>query len=352
MSQPTAEKPTAGSDPPMGAEALAAAELKPEPALEPAHGSNAMAAEKVAAGQPIAATNVEPPAEPLTAREPAAEPAPSSALSSAPDAAAEARTGHSSEPHGRYLIALGLGALGVVYGDIGTSPLYALRECFHGVHGVAVTRDNVLGVLSLMFWSLTMTISIKYTLYILRADNKGEGGTLALTALASSALRTARGRALVALLGVFGASLVYGDATITPAISVLSAIEGLGVATRQLEHFVVPITILILIGLFTIQRHGTARVGALFGPVMVLWFGTLAVLGVINVLHHPSVLAAILPTHAAGFFIEHGWTGVTVLGAVVLVVTGGEALYADLGHFGRKPIRLAWYSVAMPALLM
>ena len=199
--------------------------------------------------------------------------------------------GSSSHSHGGYA-ALALGALGVVYGDIGTSPLYALRECFLGSHGVPVTAHNVYGVLSLVFWSLTLIISFKYLSYILRADNKGEGGTLALMALASSALKSPRTRMLVALLGVFGSALVYGDGMITPAISVLSAVEGLEIAAPQLHSFVVPITIVILIGLFAIQRHGTARVGALFGPIMVIWFTTLAVLGVANIIRHPEVLGA------------------------------------------------------------
>ncbi len=332
-----------------------------QPAVEKTD-ADGEAAEPAAGTGPAAPTTGEPeavaeaPAPVAETPTPVADPAPAAAAPSLPVVHSEApevaqQASHHHEPQGMYLALLALGALGVVYGDIGTSPLYALRECFHGVHGLPLTRENVLGVLSLMFWALTMTISVKYTLYILRADNKGEGGTLALTALASSALRSPRGRAVVAMLGVFGASLVYGDATITPAISVLSAVEGLGVAAPQLSHFVVPITIAILIGLFTIQRHGTARVGAFFGPVMVVWFTTIAVMGVANVLHHPGVLSAILPTHAAHFFLEHGWAGVTVLGAVVLVVTGGEALYADLGHFGRKPIRLAWFAVVFPALI-
>jgi KUP system potassium uptake protein len=265
---------------------------------------------------------------------------------------AKSHHAHGGRQDHAYLALLALGALGVVYGDIGTSPLYSLRECFHGSHGVPVTPHNVYGVLSLVFWSLTLIISIKYLSYILRADNKGEGGTLALMALASSALKSPRARTLIALLGVFGSALVYGDGMITPAISVLSAVEGLEIAAPQLHSFVVPITIVILIGLFAIQRHGTARVGALIGPVMVIWFTTLAVLGVANIIRHPEVLGAVWPGHAVRFFHENKLAGVSVLGSVVLVITGGEALYADLGHFGKKPIRLAWFGLVAPALTL
>jgi KUP system potassium uptake protein len=336
MSQPAADKP--------------AAEEPPAPAAEPAP-AEAPPAELPASPLPVEVV-AEPQAESTAEAPPTTSIAPPSTtmVISEPVEVAE-QASHRHEPEGRYLMTLALGALGIVYGDIGTSPLYALRECFHGSHGVSLSRDNILGVLSLMFWALTMTVSVKYTLYILRADNKGEGGTLALTALASSALRSIRGRTFVALMGVFGASLVYGDGTITPAISVLSAVEGLGLAAPNLTSFVVPITILILIGLFSIQRHGTARVGAMFGPVMVTWFTVIGVLGLINVVQHPSVLAAVSPTYAASFFMDNGWLGVAVLGSVVLVVTGGEALYGDLGHFGRKPIRLAWFAVVYPSLL-
>jgi KUP system potassium uptake protein len=268
------------------------------------------------------------------------------------DSASVAGVGAVREPEGNYLRALALAALGVVYGDIGTSPLYALRECFHGAHGVAVTPANVYGVLSLVFWSLTLIVSIKYLLYVLRADNKGEGGILALMALASSKVSSTRQRSVLAVLGLFGAALLYGDGAITPAISVVSAVEGLQVAAPALEHFVIPITIIILVGLFAIQRHGTARVGAMFGPVMVIWFGTLALLGIINVVGHPQVLASLSPHHAIRFFFDNGARGVLVLGAVFLVVTGGEALYADLGHFGRRPIQLAWFVLVLPALLL
>jgi KUP system potassium uptake protein len=247
---------------------------------------------------------------------------------------------------------LALGALGVVYGDIGTSPLYALRECFHGQHGIAATRDNVLGVLSLVFWALIFLISIKYLVFILRADNRGEGGILALMALVRPERVTRKRHWVLVALGLFGAALLYGDGMITPAISVLAAVEGLEVATHLFDPYVVPITIAILIGLFAIQRHGTGRVGAVFGPVVLLWFVTLAALGISGVARDPAVLAAINPVHAVAFFARNRLAGFLVLGAVFLVVTGGEALYADMGHFGKRPIRLAWFSVVLPALLL
>jgi KUP system potassium uptake protein len=251
------------------------------------------------------------------------------------------------------LLALTLGALGIVYGDIGTSPLYALRECFHGEHAVPPTHDNVLGVLSLVFWALIIIISIKYLVFVMRADNRGEGGILALMALVPPKFREPRGGHWVLVaLGLFGAALLYGDGIITPAISVLSAVEGLEVATPFFNPYVVPITLFILLVLFAIQRRGTAGIGALFGPVMILWFGTLAVLGVSWIAQAPSVLAAIHPGHALRFFVANGWHGFLVLGSVFLVVTGGEALYADMGHFGRRPIRLAWFFLVLPALLL
>jgi KUP system potassium uptake protein len=257
-------------------------------------------------------------------------------------------------PHGTSRLGLlTLGALGVVYGDIGTSPLYALRECFHGQHGIEPTHDNVLGVLSLIFWSLTLIISIKYILFVMRADNKGEGGILALLALvAQSPGPQRRSRAVLIALGLFGAALLYGDGMITPAISVLGAVEGLGVATHIFEPYIVPTTIVILVTLFMIQSRGTARVGMLFGPVMVVWFVTLAGLGLMWIVREPRVLAGFNPLHALSFFYENGWHGFVVLGAVFLVVTGGEALYADMGHFGRRPIRLAWFTVVLPALFL
>jgi KUP system potassium uptake protein len=260
---------------------------------------------------------------------------------------------HGEANHASSLALLTLSAIGVVYGDIGTSPLYALRECFHGIHGVAATHENVLGVLSLIFWSLTLIISIKYILFVMRADNNGEGGILALLALvAQSPGAQRRSRASLVALGLFGAALLYGDGMITPAISVLGAVEGLDVATHIFEPYIVPITLVILVGLFMIQSRGTARVGLLFGPVMVVWFITIAVLGVSWVAQEPRVLAAFNPLHGLSFFQRNGWHGFVVLGSVFLVVTGGEALYADMGHFGRKPIRLAWFTIVLPALFL
>jgi KUP system potassium uptake protein len=254
-------------------------------------------------------------------------------------------------PRGRYLLTLSLAALGVVYGDIGTSPLYAIRECFYGEYGVPVSPANILGVLSLISWSLILVVSVKYLVFVMRADNRGEGGILALMALVVPARAPSRGgpwRLLV--LGLFGAALLYGDGMITPAISVLSAMEGLEVATPQFQPYVVPATLVILVALFLVQRHGTARVGAVFGPVTLVWFAVLATLGVRAILSEPSVLRALSPAHAVVFFAHNGLRGSLVLAAVFLVVTGTEALYADMGHFGRRPIRLAWFAVALPAL--
>jgi KUP system potassium uptake protein len=260
---------------------------------------------------------------------------------------------HGEASHASSLALLTLSAIGVVYGDIGTSPLYALRECFHGIHGVAATHENVLGVLSLIFWSLTLIISIKYILFVMRADNNGEGGILALLALvAQSPGAQRRSRASLVALGLFGAALLYGDGMITPAISVLGAVEGLDVATHIFEPYIVPITLAILVGLFMIQSRGTARVGLLFGPVMLVWFITIAILGLSWVAQEPRVLAAFNPLHGLSFFQRNGWHGFVVLGSVFLVVTGGEALYADMGHFGRKPIRLAWFTIVLPALFL
>ncbi len=256
-------------------------------------------------------------------------------------------------PRGRYLFVLSLAALGVVYGDIGTSPLYALRECFHGPHAIAPLPANILGVLSLIFWSLVIVISIKYLVFVLRADNHGEGGILSLTALATPIKPSGRSEhTFLIMLGIFGAALLYGDGVITPAISVLSAMEGLTVATPVLSRFVVPSTIVILVGLFLFQNHGTAKVGRIFGPVMLVWFAALAVLGIAQIVRHPSVLVAVNPAYASDFFIQNGWHGFLILGAVFLVVTGGEALYADMGHFGTRPIRIVWFSVVLPALLL
>ena len=251
------------------------------------------------------------------------------------------------------LAAVAIAAIGVVYGDIGTSPLYALKEAFHGTHAMLVSTPNVLGVLSMIFWSLIIVVSIKYVGFMMSADNKGEGGIMALMALVQHATAGGtRARWLLMTLGIFGAALFYGDGMITPAISVLSAVEGLEVATPAFKTFVIPISLIVLIGLFMVQRHGTARVGALFGPVMLLWFATLAVLGVHSIARYPEVLAAVNPWYAVAFFIEHGVAGMIVLGAVVLAVTGGEALYADMGHFGKRPIRIAWFYFVLPALVL
>lgn len=263
------------------------------------------------------------------------------------------RSAPPAPPAGRHLLGLAVAALGVVYGDIGTSPLYAMRECFHGEHAVAVTRANVLGVLSLIFWALTLIISLKYLVFILRADNRGEGGILALAALVTPVKATAKTRRwLILVLGLFGAALLYADGMITPAITVLSAAEGLGVATPLFTPYVEWITVAILVGLFLIQSHGTARVGALFGPVMLVWFAVLAAMGVWHIAGDPTVFAAVNPVHGFTFFLHNGWRGFLVLGSVFLVVTGGEALYADIGHFGVRPIRLAWFTVALPSLLL
>jgi KUP system potassium uptake protein len=246
---------------------------------------------------------------------------------------------------------LTLGSIGVVFGDIGTSPLYALREAVaSAAQGQAVTRIMVLGVLSLILWSLLIVVTAKYVLLLLRADNHGEGGTLSLMALGQQAL--GRRSLLLLSLGVVGASMFIGDSMITPAISVLSAVEGLKLATPALEHYVVPLTVFILLMLFAVQSRGTARVASAFGPVMVVWFASLAVLGISNIADDPTVLAAINPWYALQFLLSHGTVGLVTLGAVFLAVTGGEALYADLGHFGRKPIQTAWLWLVLPALLV
>lgn len=252
----------------------------------------------------------------------------------------------------RYLMTLAMGALGVVYGDIGTSPLYAFRECFavHYGHRIAPNAGNVLGILSLICWSLVVVISIKYLGFVMRADNRGEGGILALMSLVRP--KASKRRGFLIALGLFGSALLYGDGMITPAISVLGAMEGLDVATPMFSHLIVPLTVIILIALFMLQKRGTARVGAVFGPVMMVWFVILAVLGIDNILRSPRVLEAINPVHAIGFLTEHKTAGFLVLGAVFLVVTGGEALYADMGHFGARPIRLAWFFVVFPSLLL
>lgn len=246
-----------------------------------------------------------------------------------------------------------VGALGIVYGDIGTSPLYALRECFAEPHEVAVTTANILGVLSLIFWSFTITISVKYVAYVLRADNQGEGGVLALMALAQDKVKSGKwAGSLVLFLGLFGAALLYGDGMITPAISVLSAVEGLELVAPSLSPAVVPITMGILVLLFLVQGRGTARVAAVFGPVMVMWFVVLAGLGLYQIVEHPSVFRALLPQYAFRFLVENGKSGFLTFGSVFLVVTGGEALYADMGHFGLRPIRMTWFAFVGPALML
>ncbi|MEE8305384.1 MAG: potassium transporter Kup [Candidatus Tectomicrobia bacterium] len=261
---------------------------------------------------------------------------------------------HGDKPQRRELLVLSLAALGIVYGDIGTSPIYAIRESFHHTYGVLLTPANILGVLSLIFWSLIIVISIKYLALVMRADNHGEGGIIALTALVvpPSAQRVRGTRWLLAMIGLFGAALLYGDSIITPAISVLSAVEGLEVVTPFFAPYVIPITIAILFALFAVQHRGTAGIGAMFGPVTLIWFSTLAVLGLAQIVRHPSVFAALNPLYAISFFARNQGRGFLVLGSVFLVVTGGEALYADMGHFGRRPIRLAWFVLVLPALLL
>ena len=250
------------------------------------------------------------------------------------------------------ILLLSLSALGIVFGDIGTSPIYALRECFHGSHPFPPTEANVLGIISLIFWALMIIISLKYLLFVMRADNHGEGGILALLALLAPWRNPSRSSRALLFVGLFGAALLYGDGTITPAISVLSAVEGLEIAAPGLKPYVLPITVTVLVFLFRFQKRGTSRIGIVFGPVMLLWFATLALLGISWIVRAPQVLAAINPAHAVGFFIHNGWRGFVVLGAVFLVVTGGEALYADMGHFGRFPIRLVWFVLVLPALLL
>ncbi|HUW52319.1 MAG TPA: potassium transporter Kup [Rhodanobacter sp.] len=257
----------------------------------------------------------------------------------------------SGKPRSR-LAALALGAIGVVYGDIGTSPLYTLKAVF-GEQGIGPTSQNVLGALSLIFWALIIVVSVKYLLFIMRADNKGEGGIMALMALAQRSVQgIPRLRLIIALLAIFGAALFYGDGVITPAISVLSAVEGLEVATPGLERWIVPITLGVIIGLFWLQKHGTHRIGAVFGPVCVIWFLSIAALGIRGIVHHPGVLWALSPGYGISFFLRNHAEAFFALGSVVLAVTGTEALYADMGHFGRKPIRLAWFAFVLPALVL
>ncbi|MBS0216590.1 MAG: potassium transporter Kup [Proteobacteria bacterium] len=263
-----------------------------------------------------------------------------------------AQSGHGHQAPGG-LPGLALGAIGVVFGDIGTSPLYTLKEAFIPHYGLTPDHDTVLGVLSLAFWALMIVVTLKYVTIIMRADNEGEGGIMALMALAQRTLgKTSRSFYVVGILGIFGASLFFGDGVITPAITTLSAVEGLEVAAPALHRFILPLTIVILIGLFVSQRFGSAKVGRVFGPVMVVWFLALAAIGVHNIVDAPEVIHALNPWWGARFFVEHGWHGIFILGAVVLAVTGGEALYADMGHFGARPIRAAWYFFVLPCLVM
>lgn len=248
--------------------------------------------------------------------------------------------------------ALIIGALGVVFGDIGTSPLYALRETFAGHHPMAVEPTHVLGVLSLMFWTLMALVTLKYVVIIMRADNRGEGGSLALLARVTDLAKDSRATGFVTLLGLFAAALFYGDSMITPAISVLSAVEGLEIIAPSLKDYVLPITAVVLTGLFWIQRYGAGAVGRFFGPVMCAWFGILAVLGAISIEQAPAVLAALNPAYAVEFLVSDPWQSFLALGAIFLCVTGGEALYADMGHFGKSPIRRAWFSFVLPALVL
>jgi KUP system potassium uptake protein len=261
---------------------------------------------------------------------------------------------HDVHGHGKIgLAGLIVGAIGVVFGDIGTSPLYTIREAFSPHYGLVADHDTVLGILSLVFWALTIVVTVKYVTIIMRADNEGEGGIMALMALAQRCMpKASKSAYAVGIFGVFGASLFFGDGVITPAISVLSAVEGLEVVAPQLDAWIVPITVVVLGVMFATQRFGTEKVGRVFGPITVIWFVSLAVLGVLNILHEPEVLHAINPWWAMRFFVEHAWGGVFVLGAVVLAVTGGEAIYADMGHFGAKPIRYAWYFFVLPSLML
>jgi KUP system potassium uptake protein len=258
-----------------------------------------------------------------------------------------------TQQNNKKVVGLALAAIGIVYGDIGTSPLYSLKTVFDPTHGLPLTPANLIGVVSLIFWGLSIIVSLKYVTLVLRADNRGEGGIMALLALALAAVGD-RKRLHVALLliGVFGASLFYGDSVITPAISVLSAIEGLEVATPALQPYVVPLTIVVLVCLYAVQRHGTAGIGRWFGPIMLLWFAALAAMGVLNIVKSPGILVALNPWHAVRFFIDNRGIGFLALGAIVLAFTGAEALYADMGHFGRKPIRLAWFAVTFPSLAL
>lgn len=268
-------------------------------------------------------------------------------------------TGSADLPHASHgpvglgRASLSLAALGIIYGDIGTSPLYTIKECFSGTHGMDVTHANVLGIMSMVFWSLIIIVSLKYVIFVLQADNKGEGGTFSLLATLRGKLKKNKRKwAVLTILTASGASLLYGDGVITPAISVLSAVEGINMATDAAAHYVVPITVLILVTLFAIQRYGTAVIGRLFGPVMVIWFCTLGILGLNAIIKQPQILAALNPYHAFHFFTINHIHGIVSLASVVLCITGCEALYADMGHFGRFPIRITWYGIVLPGLLL
>ncbi|MGQ9920006.1 MAG: potassium transporter Kup [Desulfobacca sp.] len=280
---------------------------------------------------------------------------PSSSLTSMPPSPASPSGHHPDQTTLNRKLLLALGALGVVYGDIGTSPLYTVKECFHGPHAMAISTGNILGVMSLIFWSLTMVVTVKYVIFILRADNHGEGGIYAMAALFLSKGRERVHPAVVnrlMLLAIFGAALLCGEGLITPVISVLSAIEGLNVATQAAEPFVLPLSCGVLLGLFLVQSKGTERIGKVFGPIMILWFVSLAACGLAQIRRTPIILQSFDPRYAVSFFIDHRLHGVLVLGAVVLCITGCEALYADLGHFGRGPIRFSWLVLVFPALLL
>src|SRR4051812_23476893 len=251
------------------------------------------------------------------------------------------------------LAALTLGAIGVVYGDIGTSPLYTIKEVFGPGTGVPLDAEHLIGAASIIFWALMMVVTLKYVLLILRAGNRGEGGIMALTALAAHAAGSdTRRRTMLLLLGLLGAALFYGDSVITPAISVLSAVEGLEVVTPVLKPYVLPISIAVLTGLFIVQRHGTGLVGKMFGPVIVIWFITLGVTGIVQIAQQPAILAAFNPLHAWWFLHERGWGLFAAVGAIVLAITGAEALYADMGHFGKRPIQIAWLVLVLPSLAL
>ena len=257
-----------------------------------------------------------------------------------------------NDDHKGPLLLLALSALGVVFGDIGTSPLYALRECFGHDYGLSLTNENIFGVLSLIFWTITLMISVKYVLLVLRADNRGEGGILSLMALAIKQVPQGKRRYVLIMVGLFGSALLFGDGIITPAISVLSAVEGLKVVTPVFDPWIVPVTVGVIFLLFLVQYFGTARIGSIFGPIILIWFVTLAAGGIYQILHGPEILAALNPIYALKFFMHNGFAGFWVLASVFLTVTGGEALYADMGHFGRSSIQVSWYFVAMPSLVL